>query len=223
MLNVQNKNSSYFVEWIPNNVSPRLPCCLALLACKRLAGVGPQHPALTPPARPCCLPLPALQVKSSICDIPPRGLKMSATFVGNTTAVQEMFKRVSEQFTAMVSWGRSTAGCHHGRHHAQPLPTPAAASPAVAHLHTSHTLRPRTPLAPAVPSQGFPALVHRRGHGESLPRLLAQPWVALPASLPLLLRLLRLLAWCRWRRPAVTPLPPLHLAHATPAGRDGVH
>lgn len=26
---------------------------------------------------------------------------MSATFVGNTTAVQEMFKRVSEQFTAM--------------------------------------------------------------------------------------------------------------------------
>lgn len=26
---------------------------------------------------------------------------MSATFIGNTTAVQEMFKRVSEQFTAM--------------------------------------------------------------------------------------------------------------------------
>ncbi|VAI80059.1 unnamed protein product [Triticum turgidum subsp. durum] len=41
MLNVQNKNSSYFVEWIPNNV------------------------------------------KSSVCDIP------------------EMFRRVSEQFTAM--------------------------------------------------------------------------------------------------------------------------
>jgi hypothetical protein len=59
MLNVQNKNSSYFVEWIPNNV------------------------------------------KSSICDIPPRGLKMSATFIGNSTAIQEMFKRVSEQFTAM--------------------------------------------------------------------------------------------------------------------------
>ena len=31
----------------------------------------------------------------------PKGLKMSATFVGNTTAIQEMFKRVSEQFTAM--------------------------------------------------------------------------------------------------------------------------
>ena len=59
MLNVQNKNSSYFVEWIPNNV------------------------------------------KSSVCDIPPKGLKMAATFVGNSTAIQEMFKRVSEQFTAM--------------------------------------------------------------------------------------------------------------------------
>jgi tubulin beta len=57
MLNVQNKNSSYFVEWIPNNV------------------------------------------KTAVCDIPPRGLKMSATFIGNTTAIQELFKRVSEQFT----------------------------------------------------------------------------------------------------------------------------
>jgi len=26
---------------------------------------------------------------------------MSATFIGNTTAIQEMFKRVSEQFTSM--------------------------------------------------------------------------------------------------------------------------
>ena len=59
LLNVQNKNSSYFVEWIPNNV------------------------------------------KTAVCDIPPRGLKMSATFVGNSTAIQELFKRVSEQFTAM--------------------------------------------------------------------------------------------------------------------------
>ena len=59
MLNVQNKNSSYFVEWIPNNV------------------------------------------KVSVCDIPPKGLKMAATFVGNSTAIQELFKRVGEQFTAM--------------------------------------------------------------------------------------------------------------------------
>ncbi|XP_071386856.1 tubulin beta-4B chain isoform X6 [Centroberyx affinis] len=59
MLNVQNKNSSYFVEWIPNNV------------------------------------------KTAVCDIPPRGLKMAATFIGNSTAIQELFKRISEQFTAM--------------------------------------------------------------------------------------------------------------------------
>ena len=40
MLNIQNKNSSYFVEWIPNNI------------------------------------------KTAVCDIPPRGLKMAATFIG---------------------------------------------------------------------------------------------------------------------------------------------
>nr|XP_014337412.1 PREDICTED: tubulin beta-2B chain [Bos mutus] len=40
-------------------------------------------------------------VKTSGCDIPPRGLKMSATFIGNSTAIQELFKRISEQFTAM--------------------------------------------------------------------------------------------------------------------------
>ncbi len=59
MLNVQNKNSSYFVEWIPNNV------------------------------------------KTAVCDIPPKGLKMSVTFIGNSTAIQELFKRISDQFTAM--------------------------------------------------------------------------------------------------------------------------
>ncbi|XP_028107410.1 tubulin beta chain-like [Camellia sinensis] len=40
-------------------------------------------------------------VKSSVCDIPPTGLKMASTFVGNSTSIQEMFRRVSEQFTAM--------------------------------------------------------------------------------------------------------------------------
>merc|ERR1712071_432273 len=59
MYNIQNKNSSFFVEWIPNNV------------------------------------------KTAVCDIPPRGLKMAATFIGNSTAIQELFKRIGEQFTAM--------------------------------------------------------------------------------------------------------------------------
>ncbi|KAJ8934166.1 hypothetical protein NQ314_013548 [Rhamnusium bicolor] len=52
MVNIQDKNSSYFVEWIPNNV------------------------------------------KTAVCDIPPRGLKVCATFIGNNTAIQELFKRI---------------------------------------------------------------------------------------------------------------------------------
>ena len=38
---------------------------------------------------------------TAVCDIPPRGLKMSGTFIGNSTAIQEVFKRISEHFTAM--------------------------------------------------------------------------------------------------------------------------
>lgn len=59
MRNVHNKNTTYFVEWIPHNV------------------------------------------KTAVCDIPPKGLKMSSTFIGNSTSIQELFKRISEQFTAM--------------------------------------------------------------------------------------------------------------------------
>merc|ERR1719235_2407814 len=54
-----DKNSAFFVEWIPNNC------------------------------------------KTSICDIPPRGLKMSTTITGNTTAMQELWTRLSNQFAAM--------------------------------------------------------------------------------------------------------------------------
>eukprot|EP01089_Gocevia_fonbrunei_P009372 TRINITY_DN21656_c0_g1_i1.p1 TRINITY_DN21656_c0_g1~~TRINITY_DN21656_c0_g1_i1.p1 ORF type:complete len:461 (-),score=109.42 TRINITY_DN21656_c0_g1_i1:72-1454(-) len=59
MLAIQNKLSSQFVQWIPNNI------------------------------------------KSSICSIPHTGLKMSGTFIGNSTAIQELFRRVGTQFTAM--------------------------------------------------------------------------------------------------------------------------
>ncbi|KAL1924729.1 uncharacterized protein VTP21DRAFT_4383 [Calcarisporiella thermophila] len=59
MLNVQTKNASYFVEWIPNSV------------------------------------------QTVHCNIPPVGLPMAGTFVGNSTAIQELFRRVHEQFTAM--------------------------------------------------------------------------------------------------------------------------
>jgi len=40
-------------------------------------------------------------IKSSVCDIAPQGLTMAATFIGNSTSIQEMFKRVSDQFTLM--------------------------------------------------------------------------------------------------------------------------
>lgn len=40
-------------------------------------------------------------IKTAVCDIPPSGFPMSATFIGNSTAVQELFKRVSDQFHAM--------------------------------------------------------------------------------------------------------------------------
>uniref|UniRef100_A0A915PXX6 Tubulin beta chain n=1 Tax=Setaria digitata TaxID=48799 RepID=A0A915PXX6_9BILA len=63
ILNVQNKNSSYFVEWIPNNI------------------------------------------KTAVCDIPPRGIKISATFLGNTTAIQEIFIRITEQFEELFCTG----------------------------------------------------------------------------------------------------------------------
>ncbi|XP_006896983.1 PREDICTED: tubulin beta-1 chain [Elephantulus edwardii] len=40
-------------------------------------------------------------VKVAVCDIPPRGLSMAATFIGNNTAIQELFTRLAEQFSAM--------------------------------------------------------------------------------------------------------------------------
>ena len=85
LLNVQNKNSSYFVEWIPNNVKSSI-----------CDGEVPR-PVL------CCLSLAGQQpgAQAWLCAVPPRGLKMSATFIGNSTAIQEMFKRVADQFAAM--------------------------------------------------------------------------------------------------------------------------
>jgi tubulin beta len=40
-------------------------------------------------------------VMTALCDVPPRGLKMSSTFVGNSTSIQELFERVGNQFAAM--------------------------------------------------------------------------------------------------------------------------
>ncbi|XP_053486578.1 tubulin beta chain-like isoform X2 [Ictalurus furcatus] len=38
---------------------------------------------------------------TAVCDIPPHGVKMAATFTANNTAIQELFIRLSTQFMAM--------------------------------------------------------------------------------------------------------------------------
>ncbi|KAK9466615.1 beta-tubulin [Lipomyces arxii] len=40
-------------------------------------------------------------VQTALCAVPPKGLKMAATFVGNSTSIQELFKRIGDQFSAM--------------------------------------------------------------------------------------------------------------------------
>ena len=59
VLNVQNRGSSPFVEWITANIH------------------------------------------SSICDIPPTGFNLHGTYLANSTAIQELFKAIGEQFSAM--------------------------------------------------------------------------------------------------------------------------
>eukprot|EP01092_Planopodium_desertum_P007664 TRINITY_DN315_c0_g1_i1.p1 TRINITY_DN315_c0_g1~~TRINITY_DN315_c0_g1_i1.p1 ORF type:complete len:374 (+),score=114.57 TRINITY_DN315_c0_g1_i1:277-1398(+) len=40
-------------------------------------------------------------IKTSVCNIPPKGEKATATFIGNSTAVNHLFKRINDQFSAM--------------------------------------------------------------------------------------------------------------------------
>lgn len=40
-------------------------------------------------------------VKTALCDIAPTGLKMSGTFIGNSTAIQGLFQRLINQFCSM--------------------------------------------------------------------------------------------------------------------------
>lgn len=39
--------------------------------------------------------------KTSVCDVPPPGQKVAATFIGNTTTIHNMFRRVGDQFSSM--------------------------------------------------------------------------------------------------------------------------
>ncbi|KAI0984549.1 hypothetical protein GJ496_007784 [Pomphorhynchus laevis] len=40
-------------------------------------------------------------LKTAVCDIPPRGMRMAATFIGNTTALNSLWRRVGEAYTMM--------------------------------------------------------------------------------------------------------------------------
>ena len=40
-------------------------------------------------------------MKTAVCNVPPKGQKTSATFLYNSTAIQEAFKRFTDQFSAM--------------------------------------------------------------------------------------------------------------------------
>ena len=40
-------------------------------------------------------------VLTAVCDIPPRGIKVCGTFIANTTAMQELFHRIGDQFKSM--------------------------------------------------------------------------------------------------------------------------
>jgi len=40
-------------------------------------------------------------IKSSICNVAPKGLKVSGTFIANSTAAQDLFKRIGTQFSHM--------------------------------------------------------------------------------------------------------------------------
>ncbi|KAL7676176.1 hypothetical protein ACOME3_002432 [Neoechinorhynchus agilis] len=59
VMNIQSKNSAYFIEWVPNNL------------------------------------------KTAVCDIAPRGMDKSATFLGNTTAIIALWDRVGEAYRTM--------------------------------------------------------------------------------------------------------------------------
>jgi tubulin beta len=40
-------------------------------------------------------------IKTSVCDVPLEDTPLAATFIGNSTSIQDLFKRISDQFSAM--------------------------------------------------------------------------------------------------------------------------
>ena len=41
-------------------------------------------------------------IHSSICDVPPHGFDLHGAYLTNSTSIQELFKAIDEQFSAML-------------------------------------------------------------------------------------------------------------------------
>ncbi|KAF9616278.1 hypothetical protein IFM89_029054 [Coptis chinensis] len=127
MIDVQNKNSSYIGEWIPNRVKPyATPHRTEVLRCHR------QLLETRPLTKRCfrfqrhseqitmtfrkkdflhwytgegIYDMEILNnVKPCVCDIPPKALKMASTITGNSTSIPEMFQRDSDQIITRFTW-----------------------------------------------------------------------------------------------------------------------
>ncbi|KAF9616201.1 hypothetical protein IFM89_028977, partial [Coptis chinensis] len=120
-------NSSYIGEWIPNHVKPYatphqmevLRCHLQLLETqpltKRCFRFQRHSEQITVTFRKKdflhwytgegIYDMEILNnVKPSVCDIPPKALKMASTITGNSTSIPEMFQRDSDQIITLFTW-----------------------------------------------------------------------------------------------------------------------
>ena len=130
MLGIQNKNSSYFVEWWAFRFLLVITIHSWWVLKTYYSGLrGLSDEMFRIPNN----------IKTAVCDIPPRGLKMSATFIGNSTAIQ-VGNYSYLDFTSVhevVCWLLSSGAVQEDFW--------------AVHRH--------------VPPQGLPSLVHWRGHG----------------------------------------------------------
>ncbi|KJX93101.1 hypothetical protein TI39_contig4410g00001 [Zymoseptoria brevis] len=89
--NVQNKNSAYFVEWIPNNVQNKNTAYFVEWIPNNVQNKNTTYFVEWIPNN----------VQTALCPIPPRGIKMSSTFISSSISTKVLFKRISDQFFAM--------------------------------------------------------------------------------------------------------------------------
>jgi hypothetical protein len=97
-------------EQIQNVQVSRIASCYRVVADDRRPRTLPTSssgsPETSPPPsgewpRPSMFRCGSRTVLIVTSDIPPRGLKMSSTFICNSTSIQSLFKRIGDQFSAM--------------------------------------------------------------------------------------------------------------------------